>query len=422
MAITRKFQFSRSRGMQTIQRHLDDLLRDHLIWNTSGQIAGRSTVVEKRECLNFGSCSYLGLHARPELIEGTVDAVRRFGTQFPFSRAYLSSDLYEELEVLLERMTGRHVLVASSTTLAHLSALPVLVDDDDAVIIDQFAHASMFMATELLGTSAVVRARHSRLDKVSDLIEALSPKHKRVWFVLDGLYSMRGDFAPFDGLRELLDRYPKLHLYVDDAHSTSWFGQNGRGAALTHLPKDDRVVVALSLNKAFSAAGGALVVSNPELKRKLRACGGTMSFSGPIQAPMLGAAVASAKLHLTPELGRLQAEVLEKVRFARRLASDLGVEVIADDDTPIFMLPYDAAEDARAATRAFWEAGFYVCPVTFPAVPISNPGIRFTVCHTNEVDDIGAFLTTARRLQAPQKTRATRPSEAGKELPDLTSM
>lgn len=198
MAITRKFQFSRSRGMQTIQRHLDDLLRDRLIWNTSGQGAGRSTVVAQRECLNFGSCSYLGLHTHPNLVEGTVDAVRRYGTQFPFSRAYLSCELYEELEALLERMTGRYVLVASSTTLAHMSALPVLVDDDDAVIIDQFAHGSMFMATELLGTSAVVRARHSRLDKVSDLIESLSPKHKRVWFVLDGLYSMRGDFAPFD--------------------------------------------------------------------------------------------------------------------------------------------------------------------------------------------------------------------------------
>ena len=76
------------------------------------------------------------------------------------------------------------------------------------------------------------------------------------------------------------------------------------GPRSTHLPDDDRVVVALSLNKAFSAAGGALVVSNPDLKRRLRACGGTMSFSGPIQAPMLGAAVASAKFHLSPELGR----------------------------------------------------------------------------------------------------------------------
>ena len=422
MAITRKFHFSRTRAMQTVHRHLDELLRDRLIWNTSGRSPGRSTVVEQRECLNFGSCSYLGLHTRPELVEGTVDAVRRFGTQFPFSRAYLSCDLYEELETLLEQMTERHVLVGSSTTLAHMSALPVLVDDTDAVIIDQFAHASLFMATELLGTSSVVRARHSRLDKVSELIEALSPDHKRIWLVLDGLYSMRGDFAPFDGLRELLDRYPQLHLYVDDAHSTSWFGQNGRGAALTHLPKDDRVVVALSLNKAFSAAGGALVVSNPELKRKLRACGGTMSFSGPIQAPMLGAAVASAKLHLTPQLGQLQSELLEKVLFARRLASDLGVEVIADDDTPIFMLPYDAPEDARAATRAFWEAGFYVCPVTFPAVPISNPGIRFTVCHTNELDDIRAFLSTARRLQAPPSTRAARPSAAGPQPSELTPM
>ena len=200
MAITRKFHFSRGRAMQTIQRHLDDLRRDQLIWNTSGHRPGRSAVVQNRECLNFGSCSYLGLHTRPELVEGTVDAVRRFGTQFPFSRAYFSCDLYEELEALLEEMTGRHVLVASSTTLAHMAALPVLVDDRDAVIIDQFAHASLFMATELLGTSTVVRVRHSRLDKLVELIEGLTTDHTRIWLVLDGLYSMRGDFAPWDPL------------------------------------------------------------------------------------------------------------------------------------------------------------------------------------------------------------------------------
>ena len=48
--------------------------------------------------------------------------------------------------------------------------------------------------------------------------------------------------------------------------------------------------------------------------------------------------------------------------------------------------------------------------MTFPAVPISNPGIRFTVCHTNELDDIAAFMSTARRLQAPQATREPPPS------------
>ncbi len=218
---------------------------------------------------------------------------------------------------------------------------------------------------------------------------------------------MRGDFAPFDGLRELLARFPSLHLYVDDAHSTSCLGTHGRGVAIESLPKSDRVVVALSLNKAFSAAGGAIVVSDPYLKRTLRACGGPMSFSGPILAPMLGAAVASAKLHLKPEFTELQGELMAKIVFTRKLAAELGVTLIAKDISPIFMLPYDAPPQARAAARAFRSAGFYVCPVHFPAVPISNPGIRFSISRTNELGDIEALLGTAAHLQraAARETR-----------------
>jgi 7-keto-8-aminopelargonate synthetase-like enzyme len=423
MTVHRKFHFSRRRGQQTIERLLRESLEESVIWQTSGAAAGRRTAVEGAECLNFGACSYMGLHLHPDLIEGTVDAVRRFGTQFPFSRVYLSSNLYEELEALLETMTGRSVLVGASTTLCHLAALPVLVDDADAVVIDQFAHASLHMATELLGSTPVVRVRHSRLDRLESLLLELTPKHKRVWYVLDGLYSMRGDFAPFDGLTELLARFPSLHLYVDDAHSTSGLGIHGRGVALERLPMSDRVVVTLSLNKAFSAAGGAIVVSDPELKRTLRLCGGPMTFSGPIQAPMLGAAVASAKLHLKPEFADLQAQLMGKILFTRKLAADLGINLISEDISPIFMLPYEAPAQARAAGRAFRRAGFYVCPVHFPAVPMSNPGIRFSISRTNELADIEALLDNAVDLQCrpAREARYHHASEAEGTLEPLAS-
>ena len=92
MTVHRKFHFSRRRGQQTVERFIKDSLGENLLWQTSGAPAGRQTVVEGGECLNFGACSYMGLHLHPDLIEGTVDAVRRFGTQFPFSRVYLSSN------------------------------------------------------------------------------------------------------------------------------------------------------------------------------------------------------------------------------------------------------------------------------------------------------------------------------------------
>lgn len=107
--------------------------------------------------------------------EAALAAIDRFGTQFPFSRAYLQCALYGELEANLERMTGRPVLVAPTTTLAHMAALPVLVRDNDAVLVDQFAHASLHMTTELLGRVPVRLIRHNRVDQVDRWVTELSP-------------------------------------------------------------------------------------------------------------------------------------------------------------------------------------------------------------------------------------------------------
>ena len=42
----------------------------------------------------------------------------------------------ESLESLLEEMFDKPVIVSASTTLGHMAALPVLIQDDDAVILD----------------------------------------------------------------------------------------------------------------------------------------------------------------------------------------------------------------------------------------------------------------------------------------------
>ena len=399
MAKLRSFHFSRARSLEAVERYLNDALEEGVIWHRSRTSLGRNVDMSGRDLLNFGSCSYLGLHLRRELKEGAASAIERYGTQFSISRIFQSCDLYAELESSLCEMTGGHVLVTPTTTLAHQAALQSLVLDRDAVIIDQFAHASLHLAAEVLGQTYVTRVRHSMIDQLEASVAELSKQFERVWYVLDGLYSMGGEFAPFSALASLLHRFPSLHLYVDDAHSTGWYGEKGRGAALTHLPKDDRIVVALSLNKSFSAAGGALVFATPEQVRRVRLRGGTLTFSGPIQPPMLGAAVASARLHLSAELPRLQAELRTRIDRAVQAAERQSVRVLAHDRTPIFFLPHDSPVEARSTARAFWENGFYVCPVHFPAVPMNMPGIRFTVSLLNEVQDIDALIDVAKRLQ-----------------------
>jgi 7-keto-8-aminopelargonate synthetase-like enzyme len=396
MARQHKFRISRDRSLDAVHRIGEEI--DEVIMRKAGRYQGGTVEMEGNTLYNFGSCSYLGMDQHPELQRAAACAAFEYGTQFSFSRAYLECGLYNELEAGLERMTGRSIVVAPSTTLAHISALPVLVREKDAVLIDQFAHASLHMASELIQDVPIHTVRHNRMDQVEELVQKLSAQHPHIWLLIDGLYSMSGDRAPFEVLAQLLDRYPQLHLYIDDAHATGWSGTHGRGTALMHLGQYDRVIVALSLNKAFSCAGGALALPNADLKTRIRRCGGPMLFSGPIQPPMLGAAVASAKIHLTEAHFRLQQELWDRIDYARDAAVSAGIVDAAHTRTPIFFIPCDSNAEVVQRVQHFWDAGFYVCPSVFPAVPINRPGIRFTISLHNERGHIDAFMEAARIL------------------------
>lgn len=369
---------------------------------------GRTVRIGGDELLNFGGCSYLGLELRDELIEGAISALRKFGTQLSFSRAFLESPLYAELEHTLEQMTGGHVLATPSTSLGHIAALPALVGEGDVVIIDKAAHASLHTAVLLLKGVPVVCVDHNDVAQLEETIATLSRLHNHVWYLLDGLYSMHGDVAPFADIERLYARYPSLHLYVDDAHGTSWSGLHGRGHALAALPCRERLVVALSLNKAFSAAGGALVFADAELRDRVRRTGGPMLFSGPIQPPMLGAALASAKLHLTPEHSELQSALLARIALANSLARQHQIELASEDETPIFFVRCGELDKTFELVRALRGAGMYVCPGMFPAVARDKGGVRFTVSLHNSLADIDLLMTTIAEEQTRLRDRAAR--------------
>src|SRR5690606_11094941 len=111
---------------------------------------GETIILMGEEVVNFGLCSYVGLGDDPRLIDGSSDAVRRFGNAYSSSTAYTSLPLYGQLRERVERMLGAPTVIAATTTLAHLSALPILVRTGDTVAIDDHAHASLLAVTPTL--------------------------------------------------------------------------------------------------------------------------------------------------------------------------------------------------------------------------------------------------------------------------------
>ncbi|MFT3921783.1 MAG: aminotransferase class I/II-fold pyridoxal phosphate-dependent enzyme [Myxococcales bacterium] len=386
MAKAKSF-YSRGRKVQTVDRIVSELQREGILKQRAASCMLDEWVVEGRSMRNFGSCSYMGLERHPMLIDGAMEALLEFGANFSISRIYLECPLYASLEERLEQAVGRPVLVTPSTTMAHLAALPVLIGDDDLVIVDQFAHASIHMTTDLVADVPVELVRHSRMDLLEQRLAEAGDRFERIWYLCDGLYSMLGDFAPFAALRELLQRYPRLHLYVDDAHAMSWIGRHGRGAALSELD-GDRVVVAMSLSKAFGAGGGLLALPTVAIRERIRNTGGTLVFSGPLSPAVLGACVGSARLHLLPEFDAMQRALTERIACTRNALDRHQLKTATADDTPIFMVHYDSAPRAAAVVRGLRERGFYTCVSAFPAVPMNKPSIRFTVNRHNSFEDI----------------------------------
>ena len=277
---------------------------------------GRIVTLNGRRLVNFGSCSYLGLETDARLKTAACEAVLRYGVQFSSSRAYVAAPLYRELERLLSEMAGgARVVLAATTSLAHLGVLPVLVGERDAVLYDTQVHASAQAVLPELRLRGVTcePVRHNRLERLEQRVQALARTHERVFYVCDGVYSMHGDRVDVEGLYAVLERNPALFAYVDDAHGVGWSGARGAGTVLGFRSLHPRMVVVLGLAKSFATAGGAVVLPNAELAETVLTCGRTLIFSGPVQPAQLGAGIASAKIHLSDELPLLQERLLARI-------------------------------------------------------------------------------------------------------------
>jgi 7-keto-8-aminopelargonate synthetase-like enzyme len=372
---------------------------------------GRTLSLGGRKTLNFGSCSYLGIELDPRMREAVCAAVMRYGTQFSSSRTYMSAPLYPQLEESLELMFGGHVLVVPSTSLGHIAALPVLIGSDDAVVLDQQVHHSVQSAVNQLrpqGTT-VELIRHSDIDQLEETIARLAPRHRQIWYLADGVYSMFADHAPFAELRDLLDRYEQLHLYMDDSHGVGWSGVRGRGPTLQAIGRHERVVVAASLNKSFAAAGAALIFPTAELKRRVKTLGGPIIFSGPIQPPMLGAALASAQIHLSPELEQRQAALRDRVSLCTGLLREFCLPLACAEITPIRYLTLGLPNVAADVVARLLDDGFYVNLAIFPAVPMKQAGVRFTLTLHHQPSDIHALVEALARHVPDVLAQSTAP-------------
>ena len=382
----RNVKASRDRGLSSIR------VEDR-------QLDGAWLTIDGRRVVNFGSCAYMGLNTDPRLKAAAKDAVDRFGTVFSSSTAYTSIGLYTELEERLKRIFHAHVVVPPTTTLGHLAALPVLIGEGDAVLVDSQAHSTVHLATQILIAEgiSVTPVPHNDMGALTAAVDEACSRFDQVWYLADGIYSMLGDVAPVTQIMDLVDRHDNLHAYFDDAHGFGWRGINGRGWVLDQVPWHPRLVVAVSLAKSFGSGGAALAFPDAAMAERVQLSGGTMVFSGPLHPAQLGAAIASADIHLSPELEERQAVLNHQIKFVKAALLATDLPVVNTDHTPLWFVRMGGSEQAFELGRRMLDDGFYLNVSAFPVVPVGQAGLRLTHTVYHTIPQIEAMIASLAR-------------------------
>ncbi len=358
---------------------------------------GPGTVVTSgREMLMFSSNNYLGLANDPRVMECASRAVQTWGASTSGSRLLNgTNELHIELEEQLRAFKQiEKVVVFSSGYMANLGVLSALLTEDDVVVIDKLAHASIIDGCKLAG--AQVRSfKHQDLESLEMVLLSIEPERSKL-VVVDGVYSMDGDFAKLPDIIRIAHRHG-ARVMVDDAHGTGVAGPNGRGSA-EHFGIDEPDIITGTLSKAFGCYGG-FVGAKKEIIDFLKLSSRSFIYSTSL-CPSATAAVLQA-LTITREEPERRENLWRCTNYLLRELKSLGFDTGHSETPiiPIILRDHNRMFDLVAALDA---ESIFVSPVVYPACPKHKPRVRLSLMADHTLADIDHLLdvldTQGRRL------------------------
>ena len=324
--------------------------------------------------LDLAGNDYLGLARHPEVVEGAVQAARRYGGGARASRLVTGTlALHTALEQRLAAFTGFDSgLVLSTGYHANLAVVAALADRETIVVSDAHVHASMVDACRL-SRAAVEVVGHNDVAAVE---AALVSWRGRALVLVETVYSVLGDRAPVEDLAAVCAANGAL-LVADEAHGLGVMGPGGRGVLLqAGLAGADHVVATATLSKALGAQGGA-VLASPAVREHLVNTARPFVYDTGLAPAAAGAALAA--------LGVLEREP-DRVGRLHRNAGMLAASCrVATPPGAVMSVPVAGPQEAVAAVETAAGKGVRIGCFRPPSTPDGSSRLRLTA-HAHHTD------------------------------------
>lgn len=351
--------------------------------------------------VDFSTNDYLGIAADRSLQLEFMNSVDRRMSPLTSSASRLlvsRQDEYAHLESKLSELYRGQVLLFNSGYHANTGMVSSLCDKSAMVLADRLVHASIIDGI-VLSRSPFSRFRHNDYNHLETLLKRYYDHYDRFLVVAEGVYSMDGDMADIANLVALKRRYPKVMLYIDEAHSFGVLGPNGLGLVERYYrecrtaERGEVDVVVGTFGKAIGSYGAFCVTST--LVRDF-AVNTARSFIFSTALPpiccawtrwVLDRVVAmDDRRELLSRLGQSLKNILSAYQPNATVASHIQPLIVGD------------AVKAVELSKHLADAGFKVLPIRTPTVPPGTERLRFSLSASMSMDDIANLDNALKRI------------------------
>ncbi|MGB8852488.1 MAG: aminotransferase class I/II-fold pyridoxal phosphate-dependent enzyme [Pirellulales bacterium] len=344
------------------------------------------TRIGGREMVSWATYNYLGMSGEPEVAAAAKAAIDQFGTSVSASRLVSGEKtIHQELEREIARVVGAEDAITfvgghatNETVIGHV------VGPGDLVLHDALAHNSLLQGAVLSGA----RRRpfpHNDFRAADDLLAQMRGQYRRVLIVIEGIYSMDGDFADLPKFVELAKRHKAL-LMVDEAHSIGVMGRRGRGIG-EHFgvnPADVDLWMG-TLSKALGSCGG-YIAGSKSLVRWLKYTVPGFVYSVGLPPAAAGASLGALRL-LEREPQRVE-QLHANARLFLQLAREAGLDTGPSGGSAIVPIILGNSINSLRLSRALFARGINVQPILYPAVEERAARLRFFITSRHTPDQI----------------------------------
>ena len=356
-------------------------------------------IVDGRKVLMLCSNNYLNLTNHRKLKDAAKRAIDTHGVGSGSVRAIAGNmDLHIELEKRLAEFKHAEAALAYSTGFAaNAGLIPQLVGEGDIIVSDELNHGSIIDGVRLSKAEKTVY-RHCDIRDLERVLKETGGKFRRTLVISDGVFSMDGDIAPFDGIVKVASEFAAI-TYVDDAHGDGVLGEKGRGIA-SHFQIEGEIDVEMgTFSKAFGVMGG-YVSGSGDLRKFAFNKSRTWLLSASHPPPVTAACIAALEV-VENEPEHLE-NLWKNTGYFKKELSRMGFN-IGNSQTPITPVIVGESSVAQEMSSMLYDEGVFALPIVFPMVARDKARIRtmMNAGHTRaDLDEaLAAFEKIGRKLK-----------------------